>query len=182
MTREAPTGRGARKRILAVVGTRPEAIKMAPVIRALRSEPWAEVRVLATAQHRQMLDQFTRLKQRERGQAHPAQAADRRGGVLRLRHGEHGRPTSAARLNEPRRHQCAIDDRIERQPGRHRAGATNTTGAVQPAHRRLDADNGTRPLQNGNEVTIVATAAVIVLGMQALVNGHMATRQLDIGP
>lgn len=57
MTREAPTGQGARKRILAVVGTRPEAIKMAPVIRALRSEPWAEVRVLATAQHRQMLDQ-----------------------------------------------------------------------------------------------------------------------------
>lgn len=57
MTREAPTGRGAGKRILAVVGTRPEAIKMAPVIRALRSEPWAEVRVLATAQHRQMLDQ-----------------------------------------------------------------------------------------------------------------------------
>lgn len=57
MTREAPTGQGARKRILAVVGTRPEAIKMAPVIRALRSESWAEVRVLATAQHRQMLDQ-----------------------------------------------------------------------------------------------------------------------------
>jgi UDP-N-acetylglucosamine 2-epimerase (non-hydrolysing) len=57
MTREAPTGRGARKRILAVVGTRPEAIKMAPVIRALRSGSWAEVRVLATAQHRQMLDQ-----------------------------------------------------------------------------------------------------------------------------
>jgi UDP-N-acetylglucosamine 2-epimerase (non-hydrolysing) len=57
MTREAPTGQGARKRILAVVGTRPEAIKMAPVIRALRSGSWAEVRVLATAQHRQMLDQ-----------------------------------------------------------------------------------------------------------------------------
>jgi UDP-N-acetylglucosamine 2-epimerase (non-hydrolysing) len=50
-------GQGARKRILAVVGTRPEAIKMAPVIRALQSAPWAEVRVLATAQHRQMLDQ-----------------------------------------------------------------------------------------------------------------------------
>jgi UDP-N-acetylglucosamine 2-epimerase (non-hydrolysing) len=30
---------------------------MAPVIRALRNEPWVEVRVLATAQHRQMLDQ-----------------------------------------------------------------------------------------------------------------------------
>lgn len=45
------------KKILCVVGTRPEAIKMAPIILALRHEPWAEVRVLATAQHRQMLNQ-----------------------------------------------------------------------------------------------------------------------------
>ena len=45
------------KKIMCVVGTRPEAIKMAPVILALKKEPWAEVRVLATAQHRHMLDQ-----------------------------------------------------------------------------------------------------------------------------
>ena len=45
------------KKILCVVGTRPEAIKMAPVILALRREPWAEVKVLATAQHRGLLDQ-----------------------------------------------------------------------------------------------------------------------------
>lgn len=45
------------QKILCVVGTRPEAIKMAPVILALRAENWADVRVLATAQHRQMLDQ-----------------------------------------------------------------------------------------------------------------------------
>ncbi len=44
-------------KILCVVGTRPEAIKMAPVILALKQQPWVEVRVLATAQHRQMLDQ-----------------------------------------------------------------------------------------------------------------------------
>lgn len=44
-------------KILCIVGTRPEAIKMAPVILALKNEPWADVRVLATAQHRQMLDQ-----------------------------------------------------------------------------------------------------------------------------
>jgi|GEM_PF-2056923 len=44
-------------KILIVVGTRPEAIKMAPVILALKKEPWANVRVLATAQHRNMLDQ-----------------------------------------------------------------------------------------------------------------------------
>jgi UDP-N-acetylglucosamine 2-epimerase (non-hydrolysing) len=48
-------------RVLCAVGTRPEAIKMAPVVRALRSEPWAEVRLLATAQHRQMLAQTLRL-------------------------------------------------------------------------------------------------------------------------
>lgn len=34
---------------------------MAPVILALKSEPWANVRVLATAQHRHMLDQVLRL-------------------------------------------------------------------------------------------------------------------------
>ena len=45
------------KKILAVIGTRPEAIKMAPIILALEREPWANVRVLATAQHRHMLDQ-----------------------------------------------------------------------------------------------------------------------------
>ena len=46
-----------KKRVLCVVGTRPEAIKMAPVILALKNEKKIDVRVLATAQHRQMLDQ-----------------------------------------------------------------------------------------------------------------------------
>jgi UDP-N-acetylglucosamine 2-epimerase (non-hydrolysing) len=44
-------------RVLAVVGTRPEAIKMAPVILELRANRNFHVRVLATAQHRHMLDQ-----------------------------------------------------------------------------------------------------------------------------
>ncbi len=43
--------------LLCIIGTRPEAIKMSPVILALKKEPWARVRVLATAQHRHMLDQ-----------------------------------------------------------------------------------------------------------------------------
>lgn len=46
------------KKILCVVGTRPEAIKMAPVILALKQQHWADVRVVATAQHRDMLDQI----------------------------------------------------------------------------------------------------------------------------
>jgi len=49
------------KRILAVIGTRPEAIKMAPVVLALKKCRWAEVNVLATAQHREMLDQVLSL-------------------------------------------------------------------------------------------------------------------------
>lgn len=52
-------------KIICAIGTRPEAIKMAPVILSLKAEPWADVRVLATAQHRHMLDQVMRLFQIE---------------------------------------------------------------------------------------------------------------------
>ncbi len=44
------------RKILCVAGTRPEAIKMAPVILELRRRAFAEVCVLATAQHRELLD------------------------------------------------------------------------------------------------------------------------------
>lgn len=47
----------ALPKILCVIGTRPEAIKMAPVIHALKRKPQFSVRVLATAQHREMLDE-----------------------------------------------------------------------------------------------------------------------------
>lgn len=50
-----------KKKIICVVGTRPEAIKMAPVILALRKIPEFDVRVLATAQHRHMLDQVLKF-------------------------------------------------------------------------------------------------------------------------
>ena len=46
-----------RKKIICVMGTRPEAIKMAPVVIALRKEPSFDVRILATGQHAAMLDQ-----------------------------------------------------------------------------------------------------------------------------
>lgn len=44
-------------KILTVFGTRPEAIKMAPVVKALASDSTFEAKVCVTAQHRQMLDQ-----------------------------------------------------------------------------------------------------------------------------
>lgn len=46
---------------LVVFGTRPEAIKMAPVVKALEREPDIAVEVCVTAQHRQMLDQVLAL-------------------------------------------------------------------------------------------------------------------------
>jgi len=44
-------------KVLTVFGTRPEAIKMAPVVKALAADRSFEVKVCVTAQHRQMLDQ-----------------------------------------------------------------------------------------------------------------------------
>ena len=45
------------KRISVIFGTRPEAIKLAPVILALRKDPRFECHVCVTAQHRELLDQ-----------------------------------------------------------------------------------------------------------------------------
>ncbi|KQW65767.1 non-hydrolyzing UDP-N-acetylglucosamine 2-epimerase [Methylibium sp. Root1272] len=49
------------KRILTVFGTRPEAIKMAPLVKRLEATPGIYSRVCVTAQHRQMLDQVLEL-------------------------------------------------------------------------------------------------------------------------
>ena len=48
-------------RILTIFGTRPEAIKMAPLICALKLNPAFDSRVCVTGQHREMLDQVLRL-------------------------------------------------------------------------------------------------------------------------
>ncbi len=49
------------KKILIIIGTRPEAIKMAPVVLRLKKSGAFQVRVAVTAQHRQMLDQVLDL-------------------------------------------------------------------------------------------------------------------------
>ncbi|MDD2923467.1 MAG: UDP-N-acetylglucosamine 2-epimerase (non-hydrolyzing) [Anaerolineales bacterium] len=48
-------------KILSVFGTRPEAVKMAPIVRLLKQTAGIEARVCVTAQHRQMLDQVLNL-------------------------------------------------------------------------------------------------------------------------
>ncbi|NRP95470.1 UDP-N-acetylglucosamine 2-epimerase [Marinobacterium sp. xm-g-59] len=49
------------KKVLVVFGTRPEAIKMAPLVHALDADQRFESRVCVTAQHREMLDQVLGL-------------------------------------------------------------------------------------------------------------------------
>ena len=48
-------------KVLTVFGTRPEAIKMAPLVHALAKDPIFEAKVCVTAQHREMLDQVLKL-------------------------------------------------------------------------------------------------------------------------
>lgn len=48
-------------KVLTVFGTRPEAIKMAPLVKLLQNEPLFDARVCVTAQHREMLDQVLDL-------------------------------------------------------------------------------------------------------------------------
>ena len=49
------------KKILIVFGTRPEAIKMAPLVKAFKNNNNFDTRVCVTAQHRQMLDQVLEI-------------------------------------------------------------------------------------------------------------------------
>ena len=49
------------KKILLVFGTRPEAIKMVPIIKALKRDKNFDAKVCVTAQHREMLDQVLKI-------------------------------------------------------------------------------------------------------------------------
>jgi UDP-N-acetylglucosamine 2-epimerase (non-hydrolysing) len=51
----------SKKKLLLVFGTRPEAIKLAPLISILKNQPHCETRVCVTAQHREMLDQVLKI-------------------------------------------------------------------------------------------------------------------------
>ena len=48
-------------KVLSVFGTRPEAIKMSPVVKILAATPGIDARIAVTAQHREMLDQVLQL-------------------------------------------------------------------------------------------------------------------------
>jgi UDP-N-acetylglucosamine 2-epimerase (non-hydrolysing) len=54
-------GMSTKPKIMVVFGTRPEAIKMFPVVHALKAEAGLDTRVCVTAQHRQILDQVLEI-------------------------------------------------------------------------------------------------------------------------
>jgi UDP-N-acetylglucosamine 2-epimerase (non-hydrolysing) len=56
-----PAGRAARRQIMVVYGTRPEAIKLAPLIQALAGSAFFVPVAAVTAQHRSMLDQVNQV-------------------------------------------------------------------------------------------------------------------------
>ena len=51
----------ATKKVLTVFGTRPEAIKLSPLVHALNNDSRFESKCCVTAQHREMLDQVLQL-------------------------------------------------------------------------------------------------------------------------
>ncbi|MFC1484882.1 non-hydrolyzing UDP-N-acetylglucosamine 2-epimerase [bacterium] len=50
-----------KKKIFVIFGTRPEAIKMAPLVMEMKKEDLFDVKLILTAQHREMLDQVMNL-------------------------------------------------------------------------------------------------------------------------
>ena len=48
------------KRVMVIYGTRPEAVKMAPLIKAIEASPVLEPFVVSTGQHQEMMDQVNR--------------------------------------------------------------------------------------------------------------------------
>lgn len=58
---EATQRSESMKKILTVFGTRPEAIKMAPLVTALKNDPRFDAKTCVTGQHREMLDQVLEL-------------------------------------------------------------------------------------------------------------------------
>ncbi|NKB47247.1 MAG: UDP-N-acetylglucosamine 2-epimerase (non-hydrolyzing), partial [Legionellales bacterium] len=48
-------------RIVCLIGTRPEVIKMAPVVEKLHAHPQVQLTVISTAQHRQLLDDMLQV-------------------------------------------------------------------------------------------------------------------------
>lgn len=123
-------------RILSIFGTRPEAIKMAPLVKCLEAEPGVESVVCVTGQHQSMLDQVLELF--EIAPAH-------RLGAMTANQSLNG---LAARLF------AGVDDVLaEVRPERvlvHGDTATSMAAALAAFHRRIPVGHVEAGLRTGN--------------------------------
>ena len=128
-----PTGPA---RILVIFGTRPEAIKLFPVIRALQADPRFAPVVCVSAQHRQMLDQVLTMAgivpDHDLDLMQPDQTLDRLTAVLLTRLGEV--------MDEVR------PDRVIVQGDT----ATAMAGALAAYYRKIPVDHVEAGLRSGN--------------------------------
>ena len=93
----------SRLRVLSIFGTRPEAVKMAPVIARMDEEAKIVSKVCVTAQHREMLDQVLDLFQIEPDYDLNLMRPDQIGTVLHKQINEHARSLPARVTQQPRR-------------------------------------------------------------------------------
>ena len=52
----SPSAAHTRRKLMVVIGTRPEAIKLAPVVAAIQASDWAECELVLTGQHKELID------------------------------------------------------------------------------------------------------------------------------
>ena len=110
------------RKVLAIYGTRPEAIKMAPIVRQIERSSHLDIRVAVTGQHRELLDQVNSLfgiRARARPRHHPAAAVARGDHRQRPRRPGGGDPGRSARHG--------------RDAGRHHDVDGRRVGGVLPA-------------------------------------------------
>ena len=114
-----------RKHFLVMLGTRPEAIKLFPVINRLKAENDVDVTVCVTAQHREMLDQV--LEARQRGPGLRPQPDDGQPDA-RSAHGAAAPASARSSIG------CG---RPGHRPGRHRDRHGGRAGRILPPHSRF---------------------------------------------
>ena len=123
--RDRQGGARSMKRVMLIYGTRPEAIKMAPLVRALDDHAELQPIVAVTGQHREMLDQVNDLfdikPEHDLDLMVPGLVVDRSGGAHAGGHRHADRPRVARRGGRAGRHDVGDDRRsrslLQRDPG-----------------------------------------------------------------
>lgn len=170
-----PAARNRPAKILVVFGTRPEAIKLLPVIAALRADPSIAPVICVSAQHRAMLDQVLQLAgivpDHDLDLMQPGQGLDALSAALLVQLGrviDHERPARVIVQGDT---------------------ATAMAGALAAYYRRLPVDHVEAGLRSGNihspwpeEVNRKIIAAIASLHFAPTASAQAALRAENVDP